>query len=188
MGDPINTKAVVWARGRIGQQVGRGECWDLADQALRKAGGASSTTTGKDDDYVWGDLVELPDVQPGDVLQFRDFKVTTTTTTDVTFDDGSGHVQDKEHVAIRGHHVAIVDGTDGAGGIYILEQNVKPLGKRMQRHLLPVKDSGPRKKTTEKLLKHASGKTKPATVVETTTITISGKVWAYRPKPQGAAN
>ena len=48
----INQKVLIWARGKKGQQVGAGECWDLADRALRHAGAQSSTTTGKNDDYI----------------------------------------------------------------------------------------------------------------------------------------
>ena len=33
-GSTVNQKALVWARGKLGQKVGRGECWDLADRAL----------------------------------------------------------------------------------------------------------------------------------------------------------
>lgn len=84
-GSTINQKVLVWARGKLGQKVGRGECWDLADRALHHAGGQSSTTVGKDDDYIWGDRVDLKDVQLGDVLQFSDFIVTTVTKTESSF-------------------------------------------------------------------------------------------------------
>jgi hypothetical protein len=78
MAPTLNQKVLIWTRGRMGQQVGRGECWDLADQALSKSGANSSTTTGADDDYVWGDEIGIGDVIPGDILQFRDYEVTTT--------------------------------------------------------------------------------------------------------------
>ena len=31
----INSKVVTWAHGKLGQQVGRGECWDLIPGAAR---------------------------------------------------------------------------------------------------------------------------------------------------------
>lgn len=70
--------------------MGNGDCWELADQALRNSGAASSATTGRQDDYVWGDLVPLHQLIPGDILQFRNHVMVVTTTTSVTFEDGSG--------------------------------------------------------------------------------------------------
>ena len=81
MPDSINQKVVAWAHGKLKKRVGRGECWDLADQALRHAGARSSTTTGANDDYQWGSEMPVIAAMPGDVLQFRDYVVTTTTVT-----------------------------------------------------------------------------------------------------------
>jgi hypothetical protein len=30
-----NQKVVVWVQGQLGKTVGKGECWDLAEQALK---------------------------------------------------------------------------------------------------------------------------------------------------------
>ena len=38
--------------------------------------GAVTTTA----DYVWGDTIDAKDAAPGDILQFKDFVVTVTTT------------------------------------------------------------------------------------------------------------
>ena len=67
----LNRKVYAWAHSRLGQHVGGGECWDLADGALRASGAASSTTTGKHDDYVCGDSIQLHQVVAGDILQLR---------------------------------------------------------------------------------------------------------------------
>ena len=89
---PINEKVVEFAKKNLGQQVGNGECWALANQAVYGAGGKSSpgyTDTPNKGDYVWGELVyavEVKDgkatetgsvakVKPGDVVQFRDTKL-----------------------------------------------------------------------------------------------------------------
>jgi len=43
--------------------VGRGECYDLADHALKHAGAKSAPDYGKinhDGDYRWGKAVNLP--------------------------------------------------------------------------------------------------------------------------------
>jgi hypothetical protein len=181
MGGSINQQVTHWARGKIGHQVGTGECWDLADRALRQAGASSSTTTGSNDDYVWGDEVALTAVMPGDILQFRDYVVTTKTTTDVTFDDGSGSVDDQESDAVRGHHTAIVDAVT-SGAVVVLEQHVKPLGPRVQKHVVPIASIAPSITTAYKSMKNSSGAMKPAKVTITVTVTVRGTIRAYRPK------
>ena len=61
----LDQKVVVWARGKLGQKVGRGECWDLGEGALKQAGAATSNDLGPveaDTNYVWGDSVDLSKV------------------------------------------------------------------------------------------------------------------------------
>lgn len=74
MGEPAGPDGNVYAsaHSHMGPQVGRGECWGLADQALKQVGARSSTTVGKDDDYVWGISIDPHHVTPGDILQLRD--------------------------------------------------------------------------------------------------------------------
>ncbi|NQV29026.1 MAG: CHAP domain-containing protein [Rhodopirellula sp.] len=60
----IQREVVNFAAGSIGQQIGRGECWDLADQALRAAGAEPPKG------YTFGTPVPLNEIQPGDILQF----------------------------------------------------------------------------------------------------------------------
>lgn len=86
---PVNEKVLDFAKKNLGEQVGNGECWTLANNAVLAAGGKSSPSyrdspaTG---DYVWGELVfgvsakggkqteaaGKKAVAPGDVVQFRD--------------------------------------------------------------------------------------------------------------------
>ena len=188
MAPTLNQKVLVWARGRMGKQVGRGECWDLAHQALVNAGGASSTTTGDDDDYDWGEEISVNDVRAGDILQFRDYEVTTTVETTYEFDDGSEVTETEEKTAERGHHTAIVDHVIDTQQLTILEQHVKPLGKRVQKHTLPTRDIPATTVKSNKTVKAPNGKNKPAKVTTVTTITVSGKIWAYRPVAKGANN
>jgi hypothetical protein len=176
----INQQVVAWAQGKMGQKVGAGECWDLADQALRASGAVSSTTTGKDDDYVWGDKVIPAGALPGDIVQFRDYEVTIRTDTDITFDDGSGSSKWKEETLERPHHTAIVESSSRAG-LVVLEQNVDPGGKKVQRHTIAI-TPGTTKTTESKSMKAPDGKLRGAQVVTTVTVTITGKIWVYHPK------
>jgi hypothetical protein len=177
MSETINQKVVNWARAQSGKQVGKGECWDLADRALRQAGAQSSADLGPmddDADYVWGDEIsDLKDVQPGDILQFRDFAVTTTVETETRYADGSSEASTTEETFTRPHHTAVVSEVKSGGLLKVLEQNVAPAGKKVQLHNLNTKDVAPASKETQK---------QKAKVIVTTTIAVSGTIWAYRPK------
>ena len=186
----INQKVIAWARGKLGQQVGKGECWDLAERALKSAGAQTSYDLGSvdpDSDYVWGDPVDqLKDIEPGDVLQFRDHEVRTLTETTITFSDGTIVTKTTEETAERGHHTAIATSMlDGDGKLSTLDQHVKPLGKVVQRKVLYTRDVGPVEKTTTERRKHPeTKKLETATVVTTVTIEVSGTISAFRPKPK----
>jgi hypothetical protein len=120
----LNQKVVVWAQGQLGKKVGAGE-WDLGESALKQAGAQTSNDlgpVGDDTDYIWGDQIDMKDVQPGDIIQFRDHDVTTTTETEYTFSDGTSINDTKSSVAQRGHHTAIVNGKlDANGSLKTLE-------------------------------------------------------------------
>ena len=177
MSETINQKVVNWARAQSGKQVCKGECWDLADRALRQAGAQSSADLGPmddDADYVWGDEIsDLKDVHPGDILQFRDFAVTTTVETETRYADGSSEASTTEETFTRPHHTAVVSEVKSGGLLKVLEQNVAPAGKKVQLHNLNTKDVAPASKETQK---------QKAKVIVTTTIAVSGTIWAYRPK------
>lgn len=179
----INQNVIAWARGRMGQQVGHGECWDLADQALRKAGAHSSNSTEADADYEWGAEIRVSDATPGDVLQFRDYTVTTTTTISKKFTDGAEQIDTEEQTLERPHHTALVDSNPGNGWISILEQNVPPKGKRVQKLKLATRSMTIPPKSVHKSIKHpTSGKISPATITTTVSIEVSGTIWAYHPE------
>jgi hypothetical protein len=143
MADTIYEKVLAWAHGKLRQQVGRGECWDFVDHALRSAGARSSTTVGPNDDYVWGKPVRINEVAPGDVLQFRNWIVTTKTEATVHFADGTGYRDTDEVVARRPHHTAIVKHVGGGGILQVYEQHVKPLGNRVHSTTCPPETRPP---------------------------------------------
>jgi hypothetical protein len=179
---PLNQKVYEWARSKIGQKVDRGECWDLAHRALLHAGAQSSTTTGEKDDYVWGAAIAVQAAVPGDILQLRDHVVTTIVKTDVTFEDGLGYEDTKESTLKRSHHTAVVAENKGAFGLVILEQNVAPGGKKVQRHSLPLGGTPPITTTDFRSMKDSTGKMRRAKVIVTTETTVTGKISAYRPR------
>ncbi len=89
----LNAAVLEFARKNLGEQVGNGECWTLANNALVASGGRSSpsyTDYPAKGDYVWGVGVYGITVKdgsatedatarkltplPGDIVQFRDAK------------------------------------------------------------------------------------------------------------------
>jgi hypothetical protein len=165
----LNQKVLEFARAKVGQQVGTGECWDLAEDAVTQSGGESSKTltgvTGKafkSADYKWGTEVKLDTAQPGDVLQFKGHAFDEKTT------QGNGWKSESQN---RGHHTAIVEKNLGNGRLIVLEQHVRPAGskevsKNVQRREIFVKD----------------GATFTEPDGSTITIKTRGVVTAYRPK------
>jgi hypothetical protein len=185
----LNQKVVVWAQGQVGKKVGAGECWDLGESALKQAGAQTSNDLGPvddDADYIWGDQIDMKDVQPGDIIQFRDHEVTTTIETEYTFSDGTSVDDNKDSVAQRGHHTAIANGKlEADGSLKTLEQHVKPLGEKVQNKKLLTRDVPPVvTKKFEKELNPTTKKEETVEVTTTTTITVTGTTWVYRPKPK----
>jgi hypothetical protein len=68
--DPLNEKVLQFARAHLGKQVGNGECWTLADEALRSAEAHRPGTDGYST-FVFGREIGVRDLQSGDVIQFH---------------------------------------------------------------------------------------------------------------------
>lgn len=97
----VGQKILQFAVSHLGQQVGNGECWTLAAEAMKAAGAQPP------DGYTFGDEIPLRSIKPGDVLQF----------TTARFDEPGFY-------AIMGapNHTAIV--YSGTGDrVFILQQN-----------------------------------------------------------------
>ena len=154
-------RIVSYARRNRGDRVGDGECYTLVNRALAAAGAkvaADYAAVSPNADYVWGESITQAQLQPGDVIQFRDY---TFKRVDVT-DDDSGTTTD-ELEGDRPHHTAIVQSVDGNGAVTVWEQNA-PEGSAVTRTQLFFTS-----RTT------TSGN-------RTTRITVSGTFWFYRPE------
>jgi hypothetical protein len=154
-------RIVGYASRKRGERDGDGECYTLVNRALRAAEAKTAADFGPvspDADYIWGTSVALADLQPGDVIQFRDYTYERVTVTD----DDSGTTTE-EHAEDRPHHTAIVRSVDGGGAVTVWEQNA-PEGSSV-RHTQ---------------LFFTSGRTTSGT--RTTTISVRGTFWFYRPE------
>jgi hypothetical protein len=163
-GSPSITLQVLgYARRHHGERIGDGQCFALADRALSSAGARSAAdygTVAPDADYTWGTSIGLADLQPGDIIQFRDYRYDR----EVTTENANGSTTTDTDFQERPHHTAIVESVQG-GEVVVLEQNA-PDGSAVRRsHLFFTAGT-----TT-------SGRT-------TTTIQVQGTFWFYRPQPK----
>jgi surface antigen len=159
----IADRIMAYARRQRGGRVGDGQCYTLADRALRQADARSARDYGTitpDADYVWGTSVTLADLQPGDVVQFRDYGYDRETV--IERRDETVTRQDSQD---RAHHTAIVQSVDGNGAVTVWEQNAP--------------DGSP---VTRTQLFFTSGTTTHGN--ERTTIRVRGTFWFYRPVAQ----
>ena len=185
----LSQKVVLWTKGRLGRKVGRGQCWDLAEEALKHAGAKTSNDlgpVGEDTDYIWGDQIKrIGDVRRGDILQIRDHLVKTTTVVVYKFADGSYITETKERTAKRGHHTAIVRSTpDVNGTVKTYEQHVngRDVVQKLTLHTrsIPAKTS----KSVGRYKHPRTKKVEQVSITTTVTVDVSGTIWPYRPKPK----
>lgn len=114
---PTNAKIVEYVNTVIGKKVGRGECWDLANEALTYANAQWKfpTTFGKPIDY------KKEVILPGDLIQIKNVVMESRTDTSI--------VRWKML-----EHTAIVYATTNSYQISIAEQNVNGVRKVMISH------------------------------------------------------
>lgn len=122
-----------FALGKIGKQVGTGECYDLPDRALGKAVAKSAPdfTQWKSKwakvDYIWGKEIQLGKAQAGDILQFKNHAMVITLIKVITLTFPGGglleYFDEDKRTLKRGHHSAIVASHTG-GVMRIFEQHV----------------------------------------------------------------
>lgn len=98
----LEGRILAFAQSKVGTQVGNGECWTLAAEALKAAEAEPPLL------YVFGREVATSDVRPGMVLQFEAARF-----------EGPGYYQ----VYGAPHHTAIVASVRGTT-LRILQQNV----------------------------------------------------------------
>ena len=155
-----------------GKKKGGFDCFALVNQLLKSVGAQTAADFGEvteTADYVWGEPVELKDIKPGDILQFRDHFITTTT-------QKLGKTKwefDSEETARRPHHSAIVIAAQKDGSVEVVEQNVRPDPKKIRRSVL---------------IRLEGEDTKYRSNSEKVIIKVTGTVKAYRPvaKEKGA--
>ncbi|KAL7416657.1 hypothetical protein BDY24DRAFT_377811 [Mrakia frigida] len=139
-----------WCEGKEGTQVGRGECWDLADQAIKEVGRELKEETGGEHEglaeaieHAFGEVVYVNlegkigwglerKVRRGDVLQF------VYATFKTMYSDGSSTTS-SAGTPETGHTAVVIEEWTGVGGapIKVLQSNVggSPLTRQGQFNL-----------------------------------------------------
>jgi len=122
----LNRRVLIFALSNKGKQVGNGECWTLADEALKQAGARHPAV------YVFGrELGPKDTLFPGDILQ----------------------VENAKFVGPRGstampHHTAVVCEVHGGDDVTLIHQNFGATGKTISLYRLALNE---RKEGTVKI-------------------------------------
>lgn len=117
----LNEDIIDYIRQQENAKVGdKGECWDLAEEALKDAGAKTSRDFGKithTADYKWGTAVKMEQAMPGDIIQFKNHIIVHKKIKE----DGSGIIS----TSTTDHHTAVVLRIidRGQGIIEVYEQN-----------------------------------------------------------------
>jgi len=118
----LNKAIVSFVKTKMKKKVGRGECWDLAAEALNKveAKWDGNSKFGKEVNY------KKECVYPGDIIQFEDVVLKYE-------QDGKYFIEKLEH------HTAIIFHVKEKDSFVIADQNTRFSGKTVGTHNFDVK-------------------------------------------------
>jgi hypothetical protein len=119
----LNQKIIVFVNSKLNKKVGRGECWDLAAEALNITGAVW------DKKYGFGREIKSTSecVFPGDIIQFEQVEV-------MYENKGTFYVENMEH------HTAIIFKVKEKGNFILAEQNTSSLGKKVGLNPVELKN------------------------------------------------
>jgi hypothetical protein len=124
----LNRKIVEYVDTVIGKTVDRGECWDLANQALSRSG-AFFDRSSKRTIYVFGKDVDpkREKIFPGDIIQFTNVKL-------------QYEKDDAIYTETMAHHTAIVYKVYADGHYQLAHQNTGFSGRKVGLSDLKLED------------------------------------------------
>lgn len=119
----VNQCIVDFVGTHMGKKVGRGECWDLAAEALN---GCKAQWNGR---YDYGSIMNWKKdaVLPGDIVQFESVEI----------EHREGNAISRERY---GQHTAIIMVVNSRGDYAIAQQNMQPMGKKVGISALRMAD------------------------------------------------
>ena len=110
----LNKKVLTFVKNTIGNRVGKGECWDLAAEAL------NACSAKWDGNYEFGRKINPPEdcVYGGDIIQFENIEL----------------VYEKNKAFYResmAHHTAVIISVQSKNKFIIADQNTRFSGKKV---------------------------------------------------------
>jgi hypothetical protein len=116
---PLNQKIIGYLETVIGKTVDRGECWDLANQALSISGAYFDRSSQKSI-YIFGKEVDprREKIYPGDIIQFRNVKL-------------QYEMDDAIYTETMAHHTAIIYKVYSDGHYQLAHQNTAFSGRKV---------------------------------------------------------
>lgn len=110
----LNREIIEYLESVIGKKVDRGECWDLANQALKKS------EADWDKAFVYGNLKDpkKDEIFPGDLIQFDNIVI--------KYQEGNNY-----YTETMGQHTAIVYKVKKKGVYEIAHQNTQFSGRKV---------------------------------------------------------
>jgi len=110
---PLNRDIISFVDSKMNKKVGRGECWDLAAEALNASG---ARWDGK---LHFGRKLEKGEkIFPGDIIQFEGVKI--------KFQDGNAR-----YTQVLKHHTGIVYSMKGPSSFDMANQNTAEHGRKV---------------------------------------------------------
>ena len=119
---PLNKEILKYVDSQIGKKVGRGECWDVAAEALDKNGAQWNHH------FEFGEKVNKNDcVYPGDIIQFEGVKLRY---------NNNGAI----YTESLAHHTAIIYAVKSEGVYELAHQNTPYSGKKVGLSTFNIND------------------------------------------------
>ena len=111
---PLNQQIIEFVKSKMNKKVGKGECWDLANEALTlvQAKWDGNLKFGRKVDY------KMECIYPGDIIQFEKVKVK--------------YIENKmTYQEAMAHHTAIIYEVKGTGDFILAHQNTAYTGRKI---------------------------------------------------------
>lgn len=120
---PLNNQIIAFVKSKMKKTVGKGECWDLAAEAL------NLVEAKWDGEYEFGKKIDYTKdcVYPGDIVQFKDVHLKY-------IENGENYEELMEH------HTAIIYEVKGQGDYMLAHQNTAFTGRKVGTSPLHIKD------------------------------------------------
>jgi hypothetical protein len=119
----LNKQVIAFVKSTLGKKIGKGECWDLAAQAL------NTVHAQWDKNYIFGKEINVASecIYPGDIIQFEG----------VELEYEKKGVFYKEDLA---HHTAIIYEVKDKQSFVLAEQNTDNYGRKVGLNSFELKN------------------------------------------------